>query len=359
MKSSMKSVVNASGLRPLAESVLDCIRLTRGALTYRSTGRTPTAAHLSLVRLFCNSSGLSSDLIASAISSLQKPAPITNASGILGNFSTGKLSEITSQIERDGYYIFEQKLSDELCDRLLEFALTSPATVRPEAGAGGGGGTIMARYDRDKPLAVRYDFSPESLLANPDIQRILADDSIIAVAQSYLRATPIADVLGMWWHTALRKQPDKDAAQFFHFDMDRIKWLKFFFYLTDCGPENGPHHFVSGTHRRRGIPSQILQKFYARLTDDEVKAHYDRSRFIEFTGKRGTIFAEDTRGLHKGRHVELGDRLVFQIQFSNSLFGATYAPARMPENVVPELRALMRARPQIFANYAPESPQSR
>jgi hypothetical protein len=41
------------------------------------------------------------------------------------------------------------------------------------------------------------------------------------------------------------------------------------------------------------------------------------------TGPRGTILAEDTRGLHKGKPVAKGDRLVLEFEFSSSMFGAT------------------------------------
>ncbi len=176
--------------------------------------------------------------------------------------------------------------------------------------------------------------------------------SIIAVAQSYLRCKPIFDVMAMWWHTAFSKQPDKDAAQFYHFDMDRIKWLKFFIYLTDVGPANGPHSFVKGSHRTGGIAGQLRAKGYARLTDEEVQACYPPERFVEFCALRGTVLAEDTRGLHKGKHVQVGDRLMLQLQFSNSLFGS-YAPARRFSRVIDlDLQGMLTRYSELYSNYS-------
>src|SRR5690606_18205340 len=103
--------------------------------------------------------------------------------------------------------------------------------------------------DRARPRAVRYELRADDLVASSDVQRLLADWSLLAVAQDYLRATPIIDIVAMWWHTALHDHPDARAAQFFHFDMDRPRWLKFFIYLTDVAPENGPHCFIRGSHR--------------------------------------------------------------------------------------------------------------
>lgn len=198
---------------------------------------------------------------------------------------------------------------------------------------------------------MRYEFQEQDLINDSVVQTLIADMSFIAVAQAYLRCQPIIDVISMWWHTAFLERPDKDAAQFWHFDMDRIKWLKFFIYLTDVGPENGPHSFVSGSHRRGAIPDDLLSKGYARLTDEEVKRAYPEDRIIEFCGPRGTVIVEDTRGLHKGKHVERGDRLVLQIQFSNSLFGASYRPARfvgVQDDKLNDLRARYR---RVYENY--------
>src|SRR6185503_13469174 len=126
------------------------------------------------------------------------------------------------------------------------------------------------------------------------------------------------------------------AGQLYHFDMDRIKWLKFFIYLTDVEAANGPHCFVRGSHRTHGIPSSLLSKGYARIRDAEVFQYYARETEVRFVAPRGTVIAEDTRGLHKGMEVLSGDRLMLQLQLSNSLFGAPYAPSSF-RRMTPEL----------------------
>jgi hypothetical protein len=182
----------------------------------------------------------------------------------------------------------------------------------------------------------------------------MADRSFIAVAQNYLQAQPIVDVVAMWWNV-MSPRPDKEAAQYWHFDMDRIKWLKFFVYLTDVGPENGPHSFVAGSHRSGGIPASLLKKGYARLTDEEVGSNYSVDRFVEFTAPRGTVIAEDTRGLHKGKHITKGDRLIFQMQFSNSLFGGEYPVSRIGELKNTDLAGMVARFPRMYSNYVARS----
>jgi ectoine hydroxylase-related dioxygenase (phytanoyl-CoA dioxygenase family) len=152
----------------------------------------------------------------------------------------------------------------------------------------------------------------------------------------------------MWWHTNFRKGPDKHAAEWFHFDMDRVKWLKVFIYLTDVGADDGPHTYIAGSHRTGAMPRHLLKKGYARLTDDEVLDHFGRDALVEFCAPRGTVILEDTRGLHKGRHVTGSPRLVLQLQFSNSLFGATNAKVRLGALHDPALRRLVNDAPEIY-----------
>jgi phytanoyl-CoA dioxygenase PhyH len=236
-----------------------------------------------------------------------------------------------------GYYVFDSCLPADVCDRLLQFALTQPCKMRRMDG-GKPGSVVKKLYSREAPEAIRYDFEPQDLLRNHDVQKLLADLSFVALAQEYLGARPSADILNMWWHTSFAHGPDSEAGQFFHFDMDRPKWLKIFIYLTDVTPQSGPHAFVAGSQRTDGIPESLLRRGYVRISDDDVTSRYTSADILELTAPRGSIIVEDTRGLHKGKHVEHGDRLMLQIQFSNSLFGAAEVKSRLGNDLCAELR---------------------
>src|SRR4029079_18875375 len=127
-----------------------------------------------------------------------------------------------------------------------------------------------------------------------------------------LGCKPIVEPIYLRWSTSLSSLASDEAAQRFHFDMDRLQWLKFFIYLTDVNEENGPHVFVKGTHRNNGIPKQFRQQGYARISDEEVSRFFPEDSIIKVTGSAGTIFAVDTRGLHKGMVVRAKDRLMLQ-----------------------------------------------
>ncbi len=332
--------------------LMSAVRLGAGVIKYSLRGRTPDYAHQGMIDLFCRSRGLSNNLLSKAASLFYPLFHLPDTDGVLGKLSALDLQRITHQLDLKGYHVFSKKLPNDLCDALLDFALRSPCRVRAMTREGQTRPAWdVQNYHREHPQGVRYDFSSQALINNEVVQGLMSDHSIIAVAMSYLRCAPILDVLSMWWHTAYSQTPDSEAAQYWHFDMDRIKWLKFFVYLTDVTENNGPHCFMIGSHRRGGIPDRLLSRGYARLTDEEVARCYPSERLIEFVAPRGTIIAEDTRGLHKGKQVLTGDRLLLQLQFSNSLFGASYEPRRIEKILNPELSRMATAFPRLYSNY--------
>lgn len=324
-------------------------RMLLGATTYAKYGRTPDFAYQGMVQLFCATGGTSNDMMSSLIALRHRPYALPNASGVLGDFSDQEVEAIGSSIREKGYHVFQQRLPDSLCDELLKYATTMPC-VRRGTDGGNEADLQMLRFPRGNTDGVRYDFQERELINHSLIQSLMADLSFIAVAQKYLQTQPIVDVVAMWWNAA-SPRPDSAAAQYWHFDMDRIKWLKFFVYLTDVGPENGPHSFVAGSHRSGGIPPALLQKGYSRLTDEEVNRNYSADKFVEFSAPRGTVIAEDTRGLHKGKHVTEGDRLIFQMQFSNSLFGGQYPLSRITKVESGRLEEMIARFPRMYSNY--------
>jgi hypothetical protein len=318
---------------------------------YARSGRTDPWAHQALIQLFCATGGRFNDLLSSGISLCSKRLAIARPVGVLGDLGGDAVSRSANELRARGFAVFPHALPDDMCDRLMQFTRETPALVRRMDHEIAGAAARVALFDPEHPLAVRYDYPTEALLGNPDVQALLSDPSLLALAQEYLGSRPRADVLSMWWHTSFHTQPDSEAAQFYHFDMDRIKWLKIFVYLTDVGPEDGPHSFIEGSHRSGGIPASMLTRGYVRLSDEEVLGHYGAARQIEFSAPRGTVIVEDTRGLHKGKAVTGRSRLVLQLQFSNSLFGAQYAKATMREVHNPSLAQVMAQAPDVYAGY--------
>ena len=298
------------------------LRTLAGAFIFMFRGVTPAYAYQSMIRLFCLTGGYSNDILSKIFA--RRPYQLTKPSGILGDMDDRRLAQVTDTLRDRGFYVFENRLAPDLIARLVEFALTQKCTIRPtDIDSKQGIGPRVTVYDRANPQGLIYDFDPEDLVNNPHIQALIADPSIFAVAQAYIGGSPVLDEINMWWSVAGNKQPDSAAAQLYHFDMDRLRWLKFFINLTDVTAENGPHCFIAGSQKSQGIPRQLLAKGYTRLSDEQVRKEFSADSFIEFLAPAGTILAEDTRGLHKGRPLIKGDRLMLEFEYSVSLFGAT------------------------------------
>ena len=325
-----------------------------GWCVYFISKKTPNFAYQSMITLFCFTRGLSNDVMSKVIGIFRPMLTFSPYEGVLGKSSELNFENILERLREDGYYVFDNRLSNELCDSLLEFASTQECSMRFSTNGLANSGKSIT-YNREAPQATRYEFSTRDLLKNKEVQKLIADNSLADIAQRYLVSTPLVDVVAMWWTTDFSKRPDAEAAQFFHFDMDRPKWIKFFFYLTDVEAQSGPHVFVKGSHKTNGIPRSILRKGYSRLSEEEVISHYGKDKIVEFIAKRGTIIAEDSRGLHKGKNIQSGDRLMFQIQFSNSGFGSAYESATFGEILTDELRVGLSEYPELYANYSQRS----
>jgi hypothetical protein len=334
----------------MRQMVKDWITVLAALAVYGVTGTTPDWTVQSMVRLFCVSGGRSNDLIARLLAARHPPRPLPEQPSVLNKLAPEQVDAAGASLRERGYYLYDQRVPQSICDRLLQFALTNPATVRLRDGESRP--TMSTVYDPAHPVGVRYDFAEADLINHPDVQALMADPAIIAAAQAYLGTEPVVDVVAMWWNTAFSDRPDSEAAQYFHFDLDRIKWVKFFIYLTDVTSDSGPHYFIAKSHRTGGIPQALLAKGYARLTDDEVSAHFLPQDFIEFAAPCGTILAEDTRGLHKGQNVRAGHRLVLQIQFSNSLFGPPYPKVAFSAMHDRNLATMVEHHPRIYSAYA-------
>lgn len=172
--------------------------------------------------------------------------------------------------------------------------------------------------------SVRQDYRPEDLLESADIRALIADPFLHDIAAAYLGCTPIFTQVAAWRSLHDPQASDDDlseAAQLFHYDYDWPAFVKFFIYLTDVGPENGPFTFVVGTHEHKRSWSQ------GRREDAYIASNYP-GRTSAVTGKAGDLIVADTVGYHKGERVREGVRVMLQLEFAVSRIGASsqYSP---------------------------------
>ena len=334
---------------PIVDHSIEWSSLLWGALTHLIRGKTPKRAHLALINLFVLTRGRANDFMSSMLSIAHPPYSFPDTSGVLGEFTTNDFLKIQSQLETLGYVVFERCLPPEFCEGIVRRSLEAECLLAGDEYAAGTE-KIYGRYNRNDPRAAWYILAEDDVTDVPEIQELLCDASLLSVAQNYLQAKPIFSGIGLTWSPAVKSIPDSKAAQEFHWDMERIRWLRFFVYLTDVTKDNGPHCFIKGSHRSNAIPDAILKQGYVRQKDETMLDVYGRDAYCEFVGKRGTIIAEDSRGFHKGLAPRSGDRLLLAFELSNSTFGAN--KRHLIRNVhVPRFREFAKKYPRIYANF--------
>ena len=122
----------------------------------------------------------------------------------------------------------------------------------------------------------------------------------------------------MWWTFKSNNSiGSSEAAQLYHYDLDHIKWLKVFIYLTDVGNEDGPHVYIPKSHISGNKNYKLLERGYSRVNDDEM-SKFQKIEPKRVTGPAGSIIIGDTKCFHKGSPVISNPRLVLQPTFGPS-----------------------------------------
>jgi hypothetical protein len=151
-------------------------------------------------------------------------------------------------------------------------------------------------------------YTAPEILGAPHVLEILNDPEILQVAELYLGCKPLLDNIACWWSFGGR--PAAKGTQRYHRDIDSLRGFKQFIHLTPVGLEDGPHHFMAGSHRSPMLPTGKA------MPDDIIHATFgaDNERII--TGPAGTRFLADTFGWHKGGLPQSGRRLILVAQYN-------------------------------------------
>jgi hypothetical protein len=339
-------------IRNLALKALLTLQVA-GMLLRHKGGREATHGEWEkLLRLHCMTNGKSTAAVRSVMSGMH-PAPAAPPArgSMFGAIDTGVMAEAVEQIRRDGYYVLPGRIPEDVCDAIARGARGYQGWTWYDHD----GAHIVDAFDPDHLTAARYVLPEPEIWKIPAYQRIVADPFFVTLSQAYFNSAAILKEIGLLWSPATNTTtPDAIAAQMFHFDYDGAPvWLKFFIYLNDVGPQNGPHVFVKATNQLEHKASRkILSRGYVRISDDEIAQTYGAENIQEITGLKGTVFAVDTMGFHKGKLPVAGHRILAQLEFASPLFAPVQSrPLPLPANAIPDLLAAKAAYPQAFARF--------
>ncbi len=317
-----------------------------GYAWFRLTGRTPKSAYRSLRRLYSATHGAFNRKVSKRLARGSKTPAVQPVSGLLGSGDelAGALERALEDLRRDGFHVFKQRMPAEQVEALVRFAKEAECRLIPAPSTG----PARARFDPAAPKAPRYQVDEEALVSAEGVQRFMADETLIRLAELYLEAPPINDLTAMWWSAPADAASRSAAAQLFHFDMDRLRFIKYFVYLTDVGPHNGPHVVVRGSHEKR--PAAFYKD--RRFSDEEVSTAFRGDEVRSLVGPAGTVLAVDTSALHKGQPLETDHRLLLQVEYTNSLFGQMYTRVNTGPQPGGPLAHAVQKHPQVFQRFS-------
>jgi hypothetical protein len=158
----------------------------------------------------------------------------------------------------------------------------------------------------------------EDVLRAPHLLALANRPDILAAVERFFGCRPTISYMAAWWSYATGIGAQQ--AENFHRDIDDWRFVKLFVYLSDVDEAKGPHVYV-----RKSANLARLNDI-RRCTDEEVAAAFPAEDIVTMTGDAGTGFLENTFGLHKGRPVEQGHRLMFQVVYS--MLPLPYGPRR-------------------------------
>lgn len=194
---------------------------------------------------------------------------------------------------------------------------------------------------------------PADVMQAPQLWKLVADQTLLEAIQVYLGAPPTIVDVSAWW--AMPQAGEAWGAQIYHRDVNDFRSCKLFFYLTDCGADDGPHIFVKQSHdpehvkRRLAAAGEVAADHTALFAGSgrHLAPHIERvfgPDVIEMQGAAGTCFIENTYGFHRAKIPTRRPRLLVQALYSLIDYPhrmATFEPHRLTVPPAPASRSAL------------------
>lgn len=279
----------------------------------------PLRQQLFNVEMYCKSNGMFHDMLhrlryQPIIPLIDK---IVYSSSSL-SLSTRHFWDIISSLHNDGYAFLSECISADTIESIL-----SSTSTMDRYGVDSSGNF----RDGDQLIPVTERYNETELMCIPEIRELYEDPVLKSVAAIYLRTEVKLRDLSMWF-TNPSNNPSSESAQMFHFDLDELRWLKVFVYLSNVEPESGPHVYIPGTHKPGSKHKDLLNKGYSRIGDNEMRKYHDQSTWKSICLPKGSIIFADTRCWHKGKFVTRGTRGMLSIEYAPSYFSKVISQGR-------------------------------
>lgn len=228
---------------------------------------------------------------------------------ILGRPATAPGSaaaDVAAQLRRDGIsFLPPETLTASALDSVRSFLKGKPLTD-PYGSQG--------TFDIDgvvPPHLSRLFYRPNDVLGCQSLVNLANSPLVLDTVGELLGSKPTIALMQAWWTLG---EHHRDGAvhhdDVYHRDVDDFRFVKLFVYLTDTHRNNGAHSYVRGSH--------LSDRFTRRgpITDDEVHGAFSPQDILTIEGPAGTVFLENTWGIHRPLLATEGRRLIFSVLYT-------------------------------------------
>ena len=353
---------SGSHLTHVRESLNKADAFGRGMWRYWRLGEPAPESNDVVQKLCAFTNGRSNDILFRILESKRKEtdlrlgwdgASLVSHAGILDPSIEG----VVRALREDGVVVVPPRLKKETVQNLYELALSCPLNTTtygplPTGHAPGTQTTLpVAETGTSKgihPSQARhsvYTVPRSLLLENHNIQSLLCDPYLLAVATRYLGVFPVITKPDMWWDTDFLPQGLRPRP--FHVDSGCLRWIKVGINLTDTTLESPHFVYVKGSHNPNKTTGPLTRRLGSRmnLSDKEVN-DVCPEKIVHVTAPAGSITLADTRGIHKGELSQQGLRLILYFGLEGSAFNNIDQPMPLHKDKVGnDLGKAMSARP--------------
>jgi hypothetical protein len=205
------------------------------------------------------------------------------------------------------------KIFDELCG-LYDSPVFAPTKYlnHPQ-------GKNLSSSTPNPELSHIWHVNPDLVIANSGFKAIVQDEFWREISYQYLKSVSKISAVRCW-HSFPSSSRQFLSPENWHLDAgDGLNFLKFFILLSDVDDLSGPTAVVPLRS------DQLSRKFYTgrRFSDNEINGLLNKHKIneIKATGSAGTVYAMDTRLIHRGTPVIQGKRFLLNFTVSVDNFG--------------------------------------
>lgn len=233
---------------------------------------------------------------------------------------------LARQLKATGIARLGALVDDDRCAEIRDYFRARPAYAGHVVHGSDG---VPRSLDETRTMSHYGCHARADVMRCPHLVEIANDPRLLQIAEAYLGCPPTIYTLHAWWSFA---QQGTAAAysQSLHRDMDELRFVTLFIYLTPVTERTGAHRYITHSHDKAALIGALAAQ---GLSQDAIDAAltvlfrgpgYEMSDMADtlvgplatvWIGSAGSAILADTYGLHMGLPLLEGERLMVWVRY--------------------------------------------